>query len=297
VTAPVSLQNTTALRGMALAITAFTLFAVHDALVKSVVSALPVFQILFVRSIFIVAACLVIRRSVFREMLASPNKVMHVLRGVLTLAAWIMYYSAARDLQLAEMTTLYYFAPIITIVLAVIFLKERLTLARVGAAAIGFFGVIVAVDPSGLSIGVPALMVLGAAFLWAVAMILMRTIARSDSSIVLIFSMNLFFAIAMGLASIPVWTAMTPVEILIVVMIGAVGGSAQYILVEAARLVPASVVGTVEYGALIWSFIFGFVFWGEMPAGSVYLGAALVIAAGLVLAWSEHRAGRRVDVP
>jgi len=274
---------------MALALTAFTLFAVHDALVKSVVSALPVVQILFARSVFILAACLVIRPRVFREMLASGNKGMHLLRGVMTLAAWLMYYNAAREMQLAEMTTLYYFAPIITIVLAVIFLKEQLTLARVGAAAIGFFGVIVAVNPTGVAIGLPAIMVLGAAFLWAVAMILMRTIAKADSSIVLIFSMNLFFAIVMGAATIPAWTPMDLPQVLAVLGVGVAGGVAQYLLIEAARLIPASVVGTVEYGALIWSFIFGYVFWGETPPGTVYAGALLIVCAGLLLAWSEHR--------
>ena len=137
---------------MALAIAAFTLFAVHDALVKAVVQTLPVVQILFVRSVFIVLVCFAIRRTIVRETLGSANKGMHLLRGILTLAAWLMYYSAARELQLAEMTTLYYVAPAITIVLAVIFLKERLTLMRVAAAAIGFFGVLVAANPSGISL-------------------------------------------------------------------------------------------------------------------------------------------------
>ncbi|MGV3490671.1 MAG: DMT family transporter [Devosia sp.] len=282
---------------MALAIAAFTLFAVHDALVKSVVYALPVVQILFVRSVVIVAICLVVRRDVMQLLLKSPNKYMHLLRGVLTLAAWLMYYTAARDLQLAEMTTLYYVAPVITIVLAVIFLKERLTLARVGAAAIGFFGVVVAMNPTGVTVALPELMVLCAAFFWAIAMILMRTISKADSSVVLIFSMNLFFVIFMGIASIPGWVAMDGVQWLIVIAVGLVGGTAQYVLVEAARLAPASVIGTAEYGALIWSFVFGFAFWGELPAGSLYLGAGLVIVSGLVLAWNEHRTGKKVDAP
>ncbi|MDB5540028.1 MAG: family transporter [Devosia sp.] len=287
------------LKGMALGITAYTLFSVHDALVKSVIHALPVVQILFGRSLVIVMICLVIgRRQLVVDLLRSGNKPMLLLRAVMTLAAWCMYYSAGRELQLAEMTTLYYFAPVLTIVLAVIFLKEQLTLARVGASAIGFFGVIIACNPAGVTFGIPALMVLGAAFFWSVAMILMRSISKSESSLVLIFSLNLFYTLAMGLLSIPFWTGMEPWQIAVVFATGIVGGAAQYILVEAARLIPASVLGTVEYFALIWSFVFGFLFWGEQPAQLVFLGAALVIASGLVLAWSEHRSRREIiDTP
>ena len=287
------------LKGMALGIAAYTLFAIHDATVKGVVMDLPVMQILFVRSAIIAALCLVFgRRRMVTDLIASPNKPMMLARAVLTLSAWLIYYSAARELQLAEMTTLYYFAPVLTIVLAVIFLKEQLTLVRVGAAAIGFFGVVVACNPAGLTIGLPALMVLCAAFFWSVAMILMRTISRTESSLVQIFALNLLYVIAMGAISLPLWQAMGPREIAFCLAAGLVGGLAQYVLVEAARLVPASVLGTVEYGALIWSFVFGYLFWREEPAQFVYLGAALVIAAGLLLAWSERRSRREIiDTP
>jgi drug/metabolite transporter (DMT)-like permease len=58
------------------------------------------------------------------------------------------------------------------------------------------------------------------------------------------------------------------------------------------------VLGTVEYGALIWSFIFGCLFWAELPASTVYLGAFLVVAAGLTLALSERRNRREItDTP
>lgn len=284
---------------MALGIGAYTLFSVHDALVKSVIHALPVFQILFVRSLVIVLICLVIgRRRMVVDLLKSGNKPMLLLRAILTLAAWCMYYTAGRDLKLAEMTTLYYFAPVLTIVLAVIFLKEQLTLARAGASALGFFGVVIACNPAGLSFGIPALMVLAAAFFWSVSMILMRSISKSESSLVLIFSLNLFYTVVMGIASIPLWQDMDLTQFAIVAAVGVVGGTAQYVLVESARLVPASVLGTVEYFALIWSFIFGYLFWGEEPEQVVFIGAALVIAAGLVLAWSERRVRRQVvDAP
>lgn len=284
---------------MALGLAAYSLFAVHDTLVKGVIHDLPVTQILFVRSVIITIICLIVgRRQLVIGLIRSPNKPMLLLRAVLTLAAWCMYYPAGRQLQLAEMTTLYYVAPVITVVLAVIFLKEQLTLARVGASAIGFFGVVIAANPAGLSIGVPALMALGAAFLWAVAMILMRTISKSESSLVLVFSINVFYVVVLGVISLPFWVAMDASEIAVVVATGFIGAAAQYALIDAARAVPASVLGTVEYSALCWSFIFGFLFYQEQPAPVVFVGAGLVIAAGLVLAWSERRPRRRVvDAP
>lgn len=278
------------LLGMLFGATAYSVFAVHDALVKGIIHQYDVVQILFVRSIVITLLCLVIgRRQMLVDLARSPNRGVLLLRAVLTLAAWWMYYPQGKHLQLAEMTTLYYVAPVITLLLAVLFLKERLTLARTGAAAIGFFGVVVAADPSGLHLGWPAIFALAAAFCWAVAMILMRTISSRESSLVLVFSINAFYVVVLAPFAILLWQPLEPLALAGIVGTGIAAGAAQYLLIEAARRVPAAVLGTVEYSALVWSFVFGFLFWGEQPATHVYLGAALVVLAGLILAWSERR--------
>lgn len=298
--APVSARvEAASLKGMALGIGAYSLFALHDAMIKGVITALPVSQILFVRSVVIISLCLAIgRTAIVVELWHSKNRWLILGRGLMTMAAWVMYYSAGRELQLAEMTTLYYVAPVITTVLAVIFLKERLTLARVGGASIGFFGIVVAANPSGFSIGWPVAMVLGAALFWSLAMILMRTISRSERTIVQVFAQSSIQMVLMGAISLPFWQGMGAREIVLCVAAGLVGGLGQFTLVEAARAVPASVLGTVEYGALMWSFVFGYMFWGEMPATTVYVGAFFVVAAGLMLALSEHQNRRElIDVP
>lgn len=280
---------------MALGVSAYTLFAVHDALVKSVIHDLPVVQILFVRSVLITAICLGIGRwTMVHQLVTSPHKPALLMRAVLMLAAWCLYYPAGQQLKLAEMTTLYYVAPAITIVLAVIFLKERLPLIRVAAAAIGFFGVVVAANPAGISLGLPAAMALAAAFFWSVASILMRKVSRDESSLVIVFSVNGFYILVLGPIAAFVWQPMDLWMVASVLGTGIVGGLAQFVLIEAARRVPASVLGTVEYSALLWSFVFGFVFWHEQPALVVYVGAAFVIASGLVLAWSERRLRSRI---
>ena len=281
---------------MLLGATAYTVFALHDAVIKSVITSFDVVQILLLRSLVISLLCALIgRRQMLRDLVASPNRGTLLLRAVLTLAAWWMYYPQGRHLQLAEMTTLYYVAPIITLLLAVIFLKEQLTLARAGAAAIGFFGVVVAADPTGLHLGLPAILALAAAFCWAVAMILMRTISKSESSLVLVFSLNAFYAVVLTPFAVALWRPLDPLAATGIVATGVVAGIAQYLLIEAARRIPAAVLGTVEYSALVWSFVLGFLIWHEIPAPRVYLGAAMVVAAGLILAWSERR--RHVRLP
>ena len=109
---------------------------------------------------------------------------------------------------------------------------------------------------------------------------------------------NVIHVFLMGIVTLPFWESMSMREIAFCVAAGVVSGLAQYLVVEAARAVPASVLGTVEYGALIWSFVFGYLFWGEIPATTVYVGAFLVVAAGLTLALSEHRNRREIiDAP
>ena len=291
-------RDVTSVKGLLFGVICYSLFACHDALVKSVITELPVVQILFIRSFVIVLGCLAVgRRQLLVDLRQSSGKHLIMLRAVLTLGAWCMYYSTGRYLQLAEMTTLYYVAPIITLVLAVIFLRERITFPRIGAAVLGFVGVVVACNPAGLNFAWPELLVLAAAFLWGVAMIAMRSIPRSDSALAQIFAINALYVVVMGVASAFVWQPVDPRVLGIVLAVGLLGGAAQYILVEAARLVPAAVLGTVEYSALVWAFLFGYLGWHEIPAPYVYIGAVLIVAAGAFVAFSERRRGAMLEAP
>ena len=109
----------------------YFLFTVHDAVVKLLVVAIPVWQVLFFRSLTILAGCLIVGgRPLFAEAVRSPIVKPMFLRSFLIMAAWLCFYTAARDLQLAELTTIYYAAPIIVTVLSVLMLKEKVPLAR-----------------------------------------------------------------------------------------------------------------------------------------------------------------------
>ena len=185
---------------------AYFLFTVHDAVVRLLVVAIPVWQVLFFRSLTILAGCLVVGgRPLFVDAARSPIFKPMFLRSFLIMAAWLCFYTAARSLQLAELTTIYYAAPIIVTVLSVLVLKEKVPLARWGAVAIGFLGVFIACDPSNLGLSLPVLLVLAAASMWGLAIVLMRKIAQKDRSIVQMVLSNSFFLVTTGLPLVYLW--------------------------------------------------------------------------------------------
>ena len=101
-----------------------------------------------------------------------------LVRSAFTLAAWLCYYNAARSLQLAELTTIYYAAPFIVTVLSVLILGETVPLLRWLAVFIGFVGVFIACDPTRLGLSLPVLLVLAAAVLWGIAVVLLSQLNR-----------------------------------------------------------------------------------------------------------------------
>jgi drug/metabolite transporter (DMT)-like permease len=284
----------TALAGMALGATAYSLFSMHDAAVKwLVIAGVPVWQVLFARSIVIVGACLVLGRGkMLARAVATPLKGPLAFRGLITLGAWLCYYSAARSLPLAQLQTLYYAAPIMTTVLAGPLLGERVPASRWLTVAIGFAGVVVACDPGRVALSLPMVLVLIAAAFWGYAAILMRQIARREGTLLQMLYMNGLFLVVTGAASAADWRMPTPRQFLLLVLIGAAGTLGQFCLFEGARRAPASVMATVEYTSLIWAFLLGLAIWGNVPHLAVFIGAGLILLAGAVLVTMERRAGR-----
>lgn len=275
-----------ALTGMALGVVAYFLFALHDASIKLLVGrGIPVWEVLLFRSTVIVGFCVTAGgRPVLERAAATPIKRVLMLRAAITLVAWLCYYSAARALPLAQLLTLYFAAPIITTLLAVPLLRERVPVARWVSVAVGFAGVVVACDPGGVSLSFATALVLIAATFWGYAIILMRQTAMRESNLLLMLYTNGIFLAATAVGCVAVrWQTPTWTEVFLLLAVGGIGTLAQLALFEGMRHATASVMATVEYSALIWAFLLGFAIWGDIPRVSVFLGAALILSAGALL--------------
>ena len=276
--------------GMLLTFLSYFLFAWHDAAIKWLVADTSVWEILFMRSAFILVACLVQGGvPVVRETLASPVLIPLLSRGALGLVAWVLYYSASQYLQLAELMTAYFTAPLMVTLLAVVILHERLDWIRSCAVGVGFIGVVIACQPHDLSHLPPVLMALAAAGLWALAMVLLRSISHRANIRVQMVTSNIVLLVVCG-AMMP-WYWQTPdlPKLGLLLVVGMIGTAAQGLLLGGIRRAPASVTAPMEFTALVWAFGLGLLIWGDVPAPSVFIGALLIIASGLFVAVKEWR--------
>lgn len=271
------------LSGIALTSLAYLLFSVQDAAIKLMVVSFSVWQILFFRSVSVLTGCFLIGGTqVLRDTLASRVIRPMFLRSFLIMTAWLAYYTAARDLQLAELTTIYFAAPVIVTVLAIVVLGEKVSALQWLAVLTGFAGVFVACDPAGLGFSVPVLLVLFAAFAWGLSIVLLRKIALGERTLVQMVLNNGFFLVTAGIPMLFVWETPRPPDLAILIVTGVIGGGAQFAMFEGMKRAPASVVAPFEYTSLVWAFVLGLLIWGDIPRSEVFVGAGLIVVAGLL---------------
>jgi S-adenosylmethionine uptake transporter len=285
------------LTGIALAAAAYCLFSVQDATVKWLVQTYEVPQILFLRSITILAVSMLIaHRQRQPPIWRSRNKGSLTVRALLLLIAWFCYYSASRYLGLADLTTMYFGAPVMGVVLSMLVLKEKVNIVRWLAVLGGFGGVVIAANPTGRVDLYPTALVLFAAFCWAWGTVLIRLINRSESTANQMITTSGLFVIVCG-AMLPfLWRTPDLLGWSLMIGLGLISGIAQYLLYEGYRYAPASAVAPVEYTGLVWAFLYGYAIWRDIPKPHVFAGAILIVCASLGLVLWEARSARRLRV-
>lgn len=278
------------LQGIGLCTLGYAFLTLQDAGIKWLVADYSVVSILFWRSLVVVVACLLAGRSrLVQRAWRSSSRRLLVVRGLLSIVAWLLYYTAARDLTLAEMTTLYFSAPIMVTVLATVILKERASGWQWFSLVIGFVGVIIACRPSNMADPLPIVLTLLAAMCWAFTYIQLRQVDDQTSVLEQMLISNVVFVICMTVA-LP-WThtpAPTPAWL---GMLGAglVGGIGQFLLFASFQRATATVLAPFEYTGLIWAFLLSSLIWGTLMDVSLMIGAGLIAVSGtLAMIFGRH---------
>lgn len=221
----------------------------------------------------------------------------HISRSALGTIGMILNFGGYILLPLAEATTIGFTMPIFATLLSVFFLGERPGIHRWAAVFVGFMGVVVIVGPghhegvTPLGISVAA----GAAIVTACISLLLRQLSRTEESSVIVFYFTVLPLPFLAFAMLWFGQAHDATTWGILLVMGVIGGIAQLLMTAALRWGPVSLVLPMDYSALLWSALFGWLIWQSWPGSSTWLGAAIIAGSSLYILWRE-RVNRRESV-
>lgn len=287
------------LLGIGLKVAATLAFTLMAAIARGLGDAYPVGQIVFFRSAFafLPIAALMLMVGQGWAMLATRNPLSHVRRAFTGVCAMFTYFGALTFLPLADVTAISFASPLIVVALAAVVLGETVRIHRWSAVAVGFLGVLIMVSPhlgqsearADATIGI-ALAVVNA-FLVAFTMIFIRMMSSTESALAIAFYFQLASTTVSALTLPFAWVTPDAGDLALLVLLGVLGGFGQLFMTNGYRFAQASTLASFDYVAMVWAILFGWLFFSELPAIAVYVGAAIVIASGLFIAWRERKLG------
>ena len=284
------------------------LLAAMWALVRHIGAVAPVGQVVFFRSAFAIVPVLLIytlRRELYRTV-HTKRPMGHAGRGLFAVGGMFFNFASLARLPLIDATAISFTTPLITVVFAALFLKEKVRIYRWSAVAIGLFGALVmlwpyfaeahsaaAISAVDMTIAIGIACAVTAALFNAGAVIQTRRLTDSETTSSIVFYFSLICALA-GLATLPFgWIWPSPMQLAILILIGVLGGLAHILLTESYRHAPQSVVAPFNYTSMIWAIVLGYFAFGEIPQPLVFAGAAIVAGAGLFVVMRERQLGLR----
>ena len=253
------------------------------------------FEIMFWRQVLtlplVLGWVLVTTRSL--APLATRRPGTQLVRGLYGTIGMVLNFGAVILLPLAEATTINFTVPIWAVLLSILLLKEQVGVWRWSAVLLGFAGIVVIAQPGGGHFPLyGALVALGGAFMIALISIQVADLNRTDKPLTIVFYFACVTTPITALALPFVMTAHDSAGWLLLLGIGLTGALGQLLLTAALRFGSVASVIVMDYSGLFWATLYGWWLFDMLPPASTWLGAPLIVIAGLVIAWREHRLTR-----
>ncbi len=239
------------------------------------------------------------------ENLKTKNLFGHLIRGFSGTGGMYFNYLALVYISLADATALSYAAPLFTVIMAAVLLKEHVRLSRWLAVVAGFSGIIVMLyapqgsggalfsaqgTHNGATLGV--LFALVAALCTATSNVQIRFLNGIEKPGAIVFYFSLMTTMIGLCSAVFGWAVPDHHQLLLLTGCGLFGGMAQILVTLSLRYTDASLLAPFDYTTLVWSMVIGYLFLSSLPGPSTLLGAAIVALAGIFTLWSEQRRRR-----
>jgi drug/metabolite transporter (DMT)-like permease len=293
-----SSEKATQLRGVALALAAFGIFATHDVLIKYLGSSYSPFQIVFFSVLFgFPMVTLLLMRDAKGGTLRPVYPLWTVLRTAAVVVTGAAAFYAFSVLPLAQVYAILFAAPLLITIMAIPMLGERVGIRRGLAVLVGLGGVIIVLQPGATEFGLGHLAALVAAVCGGFGSVIVRKIGQEERSVVLILYPMMANVVVMGAALPFVYEPMPGQDLAALAVIAAFALIATSLLIFAYRLAPAATVAPMQYSQIIWATVYGAIFFGERLEWATVIGTAVIVASGVYIVFREDRGGTSTTTP
>jgi len=281
-------------RGILLMCAGVSTFPFMNAAVKLLAPNYPVAQITWARFTGHLIVMLAIFLPHYRwSLLRTRRPAVQIGRSVLMLLSNLVFVMAIGTVPLATASAIGFTSPLIVTALSVPLLRESVGWRRWSAVLLGFAGALVVIRPGSGFNDRAVLLLLGSSFSYALYQIATRWVGRHDNAATGIVFAALFGSLAMSLAMPFVFVMpRTAWDALLFSVLGLFGGGGHYLVIRAFQLAPAAVIAPLGYVELVGTTVLGYLIFNNFPDAWTWVGAALIIASGVYIAWRERRGVR-----
>lgn len=298
------------------ALGAAVFFSLNDVTVKLLSGDYPLHQIVFVRAIvaLTLTMCLITPFEGGLAALRTRRPHLHMVRGLCVVIANSTFFAAIAVMPLADVTAIFFVAPLFITAFSVFFLRETVGLRRWMAVVVGLVGVVIVVRPGGTGFTLLALLPVVAAMAYAGLQTMTRAMGLTERASTMAVYIQLTFVVVSSLFGIFAgagqfvhlagdngalmfllrpWVWPQDNDLWRMAALGAFSAGGGYLISQAYRGTEAALVAPFEYVALILSVFWGYSLWAEVPPATTWSGIALIAASGIFIALREGSMGRK----
>lgn len=268
-------------------ISGFCFVVMHSA-VKYLADEVHIFEIVFLRCALVVVVLFpfIVREG--KNSLFTKQPKNQIYRIVTNSIAMLFFFFGLTLSPLSLATALNFTAPIFTVILAIIFLKEKLTPQCLMALFLGFVGVLFILRPD-LSFNVGGMLILLSSAVWAISLIFIKKLTRTDSAVTISLYAGVGMVPATFFMAYPYLEIISITQLGVIFFIAVSGTFAQTLLNSALKRGDLSFLLPLDFLKLIWSVIIGGVFFGESAPMLLWLGGAFIIGAATLIVIAEKK--------
>jgi drug/metabolite transporter (DMT)-like permease len=222
----------------------------------------------------------------------AERRTSHLLRTICLVIAMTLYFLAIAQIPLATAVSAYFVGPVVAVALSLLVLKERVTPRKILSLVLGFVGAIVILRP-GAVVEPGILLALGSGVFFAFYVIATRQAAQVSDPLKTLAFQCAAGALLLTPQALVFWSTPARSDLLLFAALGAMSAISHLLSIAAFRHAEASTLAPLVYLELIGAALVGYLAFNDIPGAATLAGAALIVAAGiLLLEWRPQAAQR-----